>query len=253
VLGPELRLQLSLPQADTSSSTSQKEKTMSNQIPTHQIPTNQTGAVIWFTGLSGAGKTTIAHDLEPRLRDAGHRVELLDGDAVRETLSKGLGFSREDRDTNIRRIGFVANLLAKNGVLVLVSAISPYRDARREVLEASAQSLEVFVDAPLEVVSARDVKGLYAKAIAGEIKHFTGVSDPYEAPTNPDLHLRTDLESLEQSVERVLEKISQLGFQTPLKREAEALVREREAEALVREREAEALVREREAEALVRA
>jgi adenylylsulfate kinase len=205
---------------------------MSTQI--NQTPTNQPGAVIWFTGLSGAGKTTIARDLEPRLRDAGYRVELLDGDAVRETLSKGLGFSREDRDTNIRRIGFVANLLAKNGVLVLVSAISPYRDARREVLEAAERSLEVFVDAPLEVVSARDVKGLYAKAIAGEIKHFTGVSDPYEAPTKPDLHLHTDLESLEQSVARVLEKMVQLGFQTPVKREAEALVREREAEALVR-------------------
>jgi adenylylsulfate kinase len=173
----------------------------------------QPGAVIWFTGLSGAGKTTIVKHLEPILRDAGLPVEVLDGDAVRETLSKGLGFSREDRDTNIRRIGFVANLLAKHGVVVLVSAISPYRDTRREVLQAAPRSLEVFVDAPLEVVSERDVKGLYKKALAGEIPHFTGVSDPYEAPLEPDVHLRTDQESLTQSAERVLEAIQKLGYE----------------------------------------
>ncbi len=170
------------------------------------------GAVIWFTGLSGAGKTTITQALEPRLTALGHRVEILDGDAVRETLSKGLTFTKEDRDTNIKRIGFVANLLAKHGVTVLVSAISPYREARREVLDATtaqgSQALEVFVDAPLEVVSERDVKGLYKKAIAGEIKHFTGVSDPYEAPTAPDLHIRTDQLSLGESVEKVLEQFN---------------------------------------------
>ncbi len=172
----------------------------------------QTGAVLWFTGLSGAGKTTVVGAVAPKLAAAGHAVEVLDGDAVRETLSKGLGFSREDRDTNIRRIGFVANLLAKHGVIVLVSAISPYRDTRREVLNAAPKSLEVFVDAPLEVVTERDVKGLYLKALAGEIKHFTGVSDPYEAPLSPDLHLRTDQETLEQSAARVLEAVEKLGY-----------------------------------------
>ncbi len=169
------------------------------------------GTLIWLTGLSGAGKTTITQALAPRLSALGHNVEILDGDAVRETLSKGLGFSKEDRDTNIKRIGFVANLLTKHGVTVLVSAISPYRDARREVLlEATkngTRALEVFVDAPLEIVSARDVKGLYAKALTGEIKHFTGVSDPYEAPLEPDVHIRTDLLNLEQSVAAILEKL----------------------------------------------
>jgi adenylylsulfate kinase len=169
------------------------------------------GTIIWLTGLSGAGKTTITQALAPRLSALGHTIEILDGDAVRETLSKGLGFSKEDRDTNIKRIGFVANLLAKHGVTVLVSAISPYRDARREVLleaqKNGVKALEVFVDAPLEVVSARDVKGLYAKALAGEIKHFTGVSDPYEAPLEPDLHIRTDLLNLEQSVTAILGKL----------------------------------------------
>jgi adenylylsulfate kinase len=198
---------------------------MSNADPTNSEIDQQTtysrgermsGAVIWFTGLSGAGKTTIVKALEPVLLEAGHKVQILDGDAVRETLSKGLGFSREDRDTNIRRIGFVANLLAKHGVVTLVSAISPYRDTRREVLDQADTSLEVFVDAPLETVSSRDVKGLYKKALAGEIQHFTGVSDPYEAPENPELHLRTDLESLEQSVDRVLEKLGSLGIRVPV-------------------------------------
>ncbi len=169
------------------------------------------GTLIWLTGLSGAGKTTITQALAPRLSALGHQVEILDGDAVRETLSKGLGFSKEDRDTNIKRIGFVANLLAKHGVTVLVSAISPYRDARREVLleaqKNGVKALEIFVDAPLEVVTVRDTKGLYKKALAGEILHFTGVSDPYEAPLEPDLHLRTDVFSLEQSLQAILEKL----------------------------------------------
>jgi adenylylsulfate kinase len=172
---------------------------------------NMNGTIIWLTGLSGAGKTTIVQALEPHLTALGRAVEVLDGDAVRETLSKGLGFSKEDRDTNIKRIGFVANLLAKNGVTVLVSAISPYRDARREVLETAKQNgvktLEVFVDAPLEVVAERDVKGLYKKALAGEIKHFTGVSDPYEAPLAPDLHLCTDQQPLQASVQAILERL----------------------------------------------
>lgn len=169
------------------------------------------GLVVWFTGLSGAGKSTLAHALKERLEAFGQRVELLDGDAVREHLSQGLGFSKEDRDTNIRRIGYVANLLAKHGVIVLVSAISPYRATRAAVLAQAPRKLEVFVDAPLETVTARDVKGLYARALRGEIPHFTGVSDPYEPPLSPDVHLRTDLLSLEGCVERLLGALKPLG------------------------------------------
>lgn len=161
------------------------------------------GRVLWLTGLSGAGKSTLASALYQELVSAGVRTELLDGDAVRENLSKGLGFSKADRDTNVRRIGFVAGLLAKHGVTVLVSAISPYQDTRREVLSSFPNAVEIFVDAPLETVTERDVKGLYLKAIAGEIAHFTGVSDLYEAPTTPDLHLRTDKLSVEQCLERL--------------------------------------------------
>ncbi|WP_155297821.1 adenylyl-sulfate kinase [Deinococcus kurensis] len=166
-----------------------------------------TGRVVWLTGLSGAGKSTLASALYEELLSRGVAAELLDGDAVRENLSKGLGFSKADRDTNVRRIGFVAGLLAKHGVTVLVSAISPYADTRREVLSGLPNALEVFVDAPLDVVTARDVKGLYLKAIAGEIPHFTGVSDPYEAPEHPDLHLRTDRISVEDGVRQLLEAL----------------------------------------------
>lgn len=166
-----------------------------------------TGRVVWLTGLSGAGKSTLASALYAELLARGVAAELLDGDAVRENLSKGLGFSKADRDTNVRRIGFVAGLLAKHGVTVLVSAISPYADTRREVLSGLPNALEVFVDAPLDVVTARDVKGLYLKAIAGEIPHFTGVSDPYEAPESPDLHLRTDRISVEDGVRQLLEAL----------------------------------------------
>ena len=166
-----------------------------------------TGRVVWLTGLSGAGKSTLASALYAELLARDVAAELLDGDAVRENLSKGLGFSKTDRDTNVRRIGFVAGLLAKHGVTVLVSAISPYADTRREVLGSFPDALEVFVDAPLEVVTERDVKGLYLKAIAGEIPHFTGVSDPYEAPENPDLHLRTDRISVDEGVRQLLEAL----------------------------------------------
>ncbi|AWN22590.1 adenylyl-sulfate kinase [Deinococcus irradiatisoli] len=167
--------------------------------PTPNVP----GRVLWLTGLSGAGKSTLASALYQELLAAGVKAELLDGDAVRENLSKGLGFSRADRDTNVRRIGFVAGLLARHGVTVLVSAISPYAETRREVLSQLPGAAEVFVDAPLETVTERDVKGLYLKAIAGEIAHFTGVSDPYEAPTQPALHLRTDLLSVEECLEQL--------------------------------------------------
>ncbi len=161
------------------------------------------GFTLWFTGLSGAGKSTISEIVAKRLRDAGLRVELLDGDVVRTNLSQGLGFSKEDRDTNIRRIGFVCELLSRNGVVAIVAAISPYRDVREELRGRITSFFEVFVDCPLEVLSVRDVKGLYKKALAGEIAVFTGVSDPYEAPVAPDLHIRSDQESVETSVERV--------------------------------------------------
>lgn len=166
-----------------------------------------TGRVVWFTGLSGAGKSTLASALYAELQARGVAVELLDGDAVRENLSKGLGFTKADRDTNVRRIGFVAGLLAKHGVTVLVSAISPYADTRREVLATFGNALEVFVDAPLEVVTERDVKGLYLKAIAGEIPHFTGVSDPYERPESPDIHLETHRITVQDGVQQLLARL----------------------------------------------
>ncbi|EYB66855.1 adenylylsulfate kinase [Deinococcus phoenicis] len=168
-----------------------------------------TGRVVWFTGLSGAGKSTLASALHAELTARSVATELLDGDAVRENLSKGLGFSREDRDTNVRRIAFVAGLLARHGVTVLVSAISPYEATRREVLSALPNPTEVYVDAPLSVVTERDVKGLYLRALAGEIAHFTGVSDPYEAPRNPDLHLRTDRISVDEGLTALL---AHLGY-----------------------------------------
>jgi adenylylsulfate kinase len=163
------------------------------------------GFTLWFTGLSGAGKTTISHIVETELRDRGSRVEVLDGDIVRENLSKGLGFSKEDRDTNIRRIAFVADLLSRNGVPVITAAISPYREIRDEARETMGDRfIEVFVKASVEVCAERDVKGLYEKAFKGEIKEFTGVSDPYEAPLNPEVVLDTEHESPEESAHRLL-------------------------------------------------
>ncbi|HIK56359.1 MAG TPA: adenylyl-sulfate kinase [Synechococcales cyanobacterium M55_K2018_004] len=170
------------------------------------------GVTVWFTGLSGAGKTTIRMAVEQELRDRGLKVEVLDGDVVRENLTRGLGFSKADRDENIRRIGFVSHLLTRNGVIVLVSAISPYRAIRDEVRERIGNFVEVFVNAPLSVCEARDVKGLYKKARAGEIKQFTGIDDPYEPPLNPELECRTDLESLDDCVAKVLGKLEELGY-----------------------------------------
>jgi adenylylsulfate kinase len=171
------------------------------------------GATIWFTGLSGAGKSTIAHLVEAELKRRGEPVEILDGDVVRTHLSKGLGFSKEDRDENIRRIGFVCNLLSKHGVFSIAAAISPYREIRDEVrAQADGKFLEVFVDCPLEECARRDVKGLYVKALAGEIKNFTGVSDPYEPPTNPELILYTQDESAESSARRVIAALEQHGY-----------------------------------------
>ena len=166
------------------------------------------GAVIWFTGLSGSGKTTVAQIVEDKLLDAGIPVETLDGDVVRENLSKGLGFSKEDRDTNIRRIAFVADLLSRNGVAVITAAISPYREVRDEARELMGERfIEVYVKASVEECARRDTKGLYEKAFKGEIKEFTGVSDPYEEPLSPEIVLDTENETPEQSADKIMEYI----------------------------------------------
>lgn len=165
----------------------------------------ESGFTVWFTGLSGSGKSTISDSLVAELQRRKSRIEVLDGDVVRENLSKGLGFSKEDRDTNIRRIAFVADLLSRNGVPVITAAISPYREIRDEAREMmDGRFIEVFVDTPLEVCEARDVKGLYAKARSGEIPEFTGVSDPYEAPVKPEITIKTEGETPEESAQQIL-------------------------------------------------
>jgi len=173
------------------------------------------GGVVWLTGLSGAGKSTLASALRTRLSPL-RPIELLDGDEVRTFLSSGLGFSRADRDTNVHRIGYVARLLARHGVLVLVAAISPYAAARarlRLLSEAAGHPfLEIFVDAPLDVVIARDVKGLYKRALSGELPSFTGISDPYEAPTAPDVEVRTDRHDLPTCEAELLRAIASRGL-----------------------------------------
>lgn len=166
------------------------------------------GLAVWFTGLSGAGKTTISQAVGEHLTASGRRVDVLDGDEVRKHLSKELGFSREDRDENIRRIGFVAGLLTRNRVIVLVAAISPYRSVREEVRASVSDFLEVYVNAPLAVCEARDTKDLYRRARAGEIRGFTGIDDPYEPPGRPDVECHTDRETVEESVRKVLHAIN---------------------------------------------
>jgi adenylyl-sulfate kinase len=161
------------------------------------------GFTLWFTGLSGAGKSTLSEIVVERLKAEGRKVELLDGDVVRTNLSQGLSFSKEDRDTNIRRIGFVCELLTRNGVIAAVAAISPYRAVREELKARIPNFLEIYVECPIDELAARDVKGLYKKALAGEIAQFTGISDPYEAPLNPDLAIRSDREEISESVERI--------------------------------------------------
>ncbi len=173
------------------------------------------GFTLWFTGLSGAGKSTIADIVGPSLAERGLVVEYLDGDVVRTHLSKGLGFSKEDRDTNIERIGWVASRLTRHGAAVLVSAISPYEETRRkarDMVEEFGSFVEVYVEASVEECARRDVKGLYAKAFAGEIKEFTGVSDPYEAPASPELVLQTEEHEPEESARIVVEKLEELGL-----------------------------------------
>ena len=180
------------------------------------------GFTIWFTGLSGAGKSTISLLVEAELRRRGHKVEVLDGDVVRQHLSKGLGFSREDRDTNIRRIGWGAELLTRNEVIAITAAISPYAAVRDEVRARIGRFIEVHCDAPLQALVERDVKGLYKKALAGEIKNFTGVDDPYEAPLRPEVHLRTDRGNAADYAAEVLRAAERLGYLAPVPRAAGA-------------------------------
>jgi len=170
------------------------------------------GFTLWFTGLPSSGKSTLARQVEEILLERGMNVEVLDGDEVRENLSKGLGFSKEDRDTNIRRIGFVAKVLSRNGAVAITAAISPYRDVRDEMRRAIGRFVEVYVQCPIEVLTERDVKGLYKKALAGEIKHFTGVDDPYEAPLKPEILIDSDKETVEESVAKIIRTLEVLEF-----------------------------------------
>lgn len=170
------------------------------------------GFTIWFTGLSGSGKSTLSEIIEQRLKERGRNVEVLDGDVVRTHLSKGLGFSREDRDTNIKRIGFVCSLLTRNGVICISAAIAPYSEARDWARKEIGNFVEVYVKCPLEVCRQRDVKGLYKLVDEGKIKNFTGVDDPYEEPVHPELVIETDKETIEESVARIFAKLTELGY-----------------------------------------
>ena len=171
------------------------------------------GCTIWFTGLSGAGKSTVSNIVESELCARGLRVEVLDGDVIRTNLSKGLGFSKEDRDTNIRRIGWVCEVLSRNGVVAIAAAISPYHEIRDELRGKIGRFVEVYMECSIPVLADRDVKGLYKKALAGEIKNFTGVDDPYEAPLNPEVVCHTDgRETPQQSAAKVIAKLEELGY-----------------------------------------
>jgi adenylylsulfate kinase len=170
------------------------------------------GFTIWFTGLSGAGKSTLSESIEKRLQAQGRNVEILDGDIVRMHLSKGLGFSREDRDTNIKRIAFVCGLLSRNGVICISAAIAPYKEAREWARHEIKNFVEVYVKCPIEVCRQRDVKGLYKLVDEGKIKNFTGVDDPYEEPEKPELVIETDKVTIEESIERIFAKLVELGY-----------------------------------------
>jgi adenylylsulfate kinase len=193
-----------------------------------KVPRRDRGVVVWFTGLSGAGKTTIATALALELRALGKKVEVLDGDIVRTHLSKGLGFSREDRDINVARIAFVAHLLARNGVYVLVAAVSPYRQTREAARETIGDFVEVHVAPPLSECIARDTKGFYKKALAGEIPQFTGVSDPYEPPEHAELTLDTSTIDVSTAAAQVRTKLAELGWLDPA--DVEAISRTARAE-----------------------
>jgi adenylylsulfate kinase len=192
---------------------------MSTNIFAHEHPESDRarggGFTLWFTGLSGSGKTTIAHLVGPALDERGHVVEYLDGDTVRTHLSKGLGFSKEDRDTNIERIGWVASRLTRHGGAVICAAISPYVETRqkaRDMVEPFGPFVEVYVKASVDECARRDVNGLYAKAFAGEIKGFTGVDDPYEEPTDPEVVVDTEEQSPEESARAVVARLEELGL-----------------------------------------
>ncbi len=173
---------------------------------------NCEGCTLWITGLSGAGKTTTARLVAERLRDCGKLVEILDGDLVRQHLCKDLGFSKQDRDENIRRVGFVCNLLSRNGVLAIAAVISPYREMRDQLRKEIANFIEIYMECSLEVLAARDVKGLYRKALAGEITNFTGVSDPYEPPISPHVVIHSATESPVQGVDRIWAVLKDKGL-----------------------------------------
>jgi adenylylsulfate kinase len=173
------------------------------------------GFTLWFTGLSGSGKTTLSRELEGVLLERGMRVEVLDGDIIRKNLSKGLGFSKEDRDVNIRRIGFVCNLLTRNDVVTIAAAIAPYQSVRDENRKLIGSYVEVYCKCPLEVLKERDPKGLYEKAERGEIKGLTGVDDPYEEPTDPEILVETDKESVEQSLSKIVKTLEILNYIPP--------------------------------------
>lgn len=173
------------------------------------------GFTIWFTGLSGSGKSTLSEIIEQRLKARGRNIEVLDGDIVRTHLSKGLGFSREDRDTNIKRIAFVCGLLTRNGVVCISAAIAPYREAREWARNEIGNFVEVYVKCPIEVCRERDVKGLYKLVDEGKLKGFTGVDDPYEEPEHPELVVETDKETIEESVSRIFAKLEELGYLEP--------------------------------------
>jgi len=189
----------------------------------------QRGVTIWFTGMSGAGKTALAKPLEQELRRRGLKVERLDGDIVRQSLTRDLGFTKEDRDKNIERVTFVAKLLTRNGVAVLCSFISPYRDVRAKVAKEVGSFVEVYCYAPLEVLIERDVKGLYKKALEGEIENFTGISDPYEPPENADVTIDSGSESVEKSLGKILRKLEELGY-VPAVEDEEVYTEDEEAE-----------------------
>jgi len=173
---------------------------------------SQKGFTVWFTGLPCSGKTTIADRVAEVIRNNGHRVERLDGDTVRQGLTSDLGFTKEDRDENIKRVTFVSKLLTRNGVIILATFVSPYRERRKKTREEIGDFIEVYTRCPIEVCIARDVKGMFKKALAGEISNFTGIDDPYEEPDNPELIVDTDKKSIDESVQKVLNKLNKLSY-----------------------------------------